>query len=61
MASFNQQALLHIGIVFFFMTGKEREREIMTGKKKEKEREKEAQRQVGSAAIIPKCREKGKE
>ena len=60
LASFNRPALLQIGIAFFFMTVNERERDSDM-KKKKREREKEVQRWVGSAAIISKCRERGRE
>ena len=43
MASFNWQALLQIGIAFFFMTGKERERDSDRKKKKKRERERGAE------------------
>ena len=59
LASFNRQAMLQIGIAFFFVTGKERERD--NDRKRERERERGAQRWVGSVVIIPKCRERERE
>ena len=41
LASFNRQAMLQIGIAFFFVTGKERERD--NDRKRERERERGAE------------------
>ena len=48
LASFNQRALLQIGIAFFFVIGKERERDSDRKKKTERERGAETGRICGN-------------
>ena len=47
LASFNRQAMLQIGIAFFFVTGKERERDNDRKRERERERERERGAEIG--------------